>query len=164
MQLTLLIEIKRVNGIPPHASLMLNDRIVEKSIIEEHNEVTINVTDTDIVSIVMQDKGLNDTEIHNHQIISDKAVVLTGVCLEGMHYNDLNKLITYFDTQHNLLEPDTYMHKNGKINISIKQLIQTVPNNLNVLTNLTIEQMYSEVLEQTIFTKMMKFCRSVLVR
>ena len=164
MQLTLLIEIKKVKGIPPCASLMINELTVAQNITDERNEFNFTVTDTDVVSVIMQGKGLYDTEISNNQIISDKAVVIFGVYLEGMHYGNLTEIISYYDNQNNLLTPNAYMHINGKINIPVELLIQAVPTNLNVLSNMTIEQMYSEVLEQTIFTKMMKFCRSVLAR
>jgi hypothetical protein len=149
VQLTLLIEIKKYKDIAPQVSLLKNNLIELNSIIATHqNKITLEVIDTDIVSIVMQGKNQNDTEIVDGKIISDKSVILNNIYLEGLEYKELKKCISYFDNNNNLLGHDNYMYKNGRIDISINKLIHQFPSNIDeVIKKITLEQMILEVLE-----------------
>lgn len=148
VQLTLLIEIKKYKDIAPQVSLLKNNLIELDSIIATHqNKITLEVNDTDIVSIIMQGKNQNDTEIVDDKIISDKAVILNNIYLEGLEHKELKKCISYFDDNNNLLGHDNYMYKNGRIDISINKLIHQFPCNINDVTKkITLEQMILEVL------------------
>ena len=148
MQLTLLIEIKKYKDIAPQVSLLKNNLIQLTSIPVNQNKITLEVDDTDIVSIIMQGKNQNDTEIIDGKIISDKAVILNNIYLEGLEYKELKKCISYFDDSNNLLGYDTYMYKNGRIDISINKLIHQFPSNIGDLTKkITLAQLILEVLE-----------------
>jgi len=148
VQLTLLIEIKKYKDIAPQVSLLKNNLIQLTSIPVNQNKITLEVDDTDIVSIIMQGKNQNDTEIIDGKIISDKAVILNNIYLEGLEYKELKKCISYFDDSNNLLGYDTYMYKNGRIDISINKLIHQFPSNIGDLTKkITLAQLILEVLE-----------------
>ena len=149
VQLTLLIEIKKCKNIAPQVSLLKNNLIELDSIIATYqNKINLDVIDTDIVSIIMQGKNQNDTEIVDGRIISDKAVILNNIYLEGLEYKELKKCISYFDNNNNLLGHDSYMYKNGRIDISINKLIHQFPSNINDITKkITLEQMILEVSE-----------------
>lgn len=148
VQLTLLIEIKKYKDIAPQVSIIKNNLIELESVSAIQNKIILEVTDTDLVSILMQGKNQNDTEIVDGKIISDKAVILNNIYLEGLEYKELKKCISYFDDNNNLLGHDNYMYKNGRIDISIDKLIHQFPSNINAVTKkITLEQMILEVLE-----------------
>lgn len=148
VQLTLLIEIKKYKDIAPQVSIIKNNLIELESVSAIQNKIILEVTDTDVVSITMQGKNQNDTEIVDGKIISDKAVILNNIYLEGLEYKELKKCISYFDDNNNLLGHDSYMYKNGRIDISIDKLIHQFPSNINAVTKkITLEQMILEVLE-----------------
>lgn len=147
MQLTLLIEIKKYKGNAPRVSVLKNNRIELESIDPSQNKIILEVADTDVISITMQGKNQNDTEVVDGKVISDKAVLLGGIFLEGLEYKELTKCIVYFDDNNNRLSNDSYMYKNGKIDIAIDKLIQQFPSNIETLVKkITFEDMKLEVL------------------
>lgn len=146
MLLTLSIEIKKCRGTPPTAFIVINDDVVTP-LVDHTNEFSFDVLDTDIVSIVMDGKTSADTEVVNGEIISDKAVMITSVTLEGLSYFDIKKFIEYVDSSGHQLTPTNYMHVNGKLNISISKLLQTSPSDLDNTPDLSFEQMIKEVFD-----------------
>lgn len=145
MLLTLLIEVRKFKDQYPEAHIQLNGVYVAKHIRNDQEEFKFEVKDSDCVQIIMLGKGQHDTEIVNNNIISDKAVILKEIKLEGCVYPIIKEVISYTDPQNNILPADNYMHANGIISIKIKDLVETTPI-INDVEDLTFEQMAIEVL------------------
>lgn len=145
MLLTLLIEVKKFKGQCPEVCIQINGTTIIEHIQSKQEEFNFEVSDRDCVQIVMLGKNLYDTELVNGNIISDKAVILKELKLEGCVYQKIKEIISYTDIENNKLSPDNYMHSNGIISINIADLLKTAPL-IEGIENLTFEQMALEVL------------------
>ncbi len=145
MLLTLLIEVKRFRDQCPEVHVELNGTRIAEYIESSQKELCLDVNECDCVQIIMSGKNQFDTELIDGIIVSDKAVIIKELKLEGCSYQNIREVVSYIDSNNNKLSPDNYMHSNGILSIKVIDLLQTAPF-INDIEDLTFEQMAMEVL------------------